>query len=800
MPCPVLYAPRACIHINQNKMQKILQHFKPKKTMKTLKITLSILFVVLIGITAEAQIKVGDNPLTIDDGSILELESTNKAFVLPRMTTGQRDLISTPLKSAMIFNTSENCIQMNIGTPAQPIWECLTYGGIDKDEQKITNFSFDEASGKITLELENGGGVHEITVTDNQQLTINGNDLILENGGVVNLEPYLDNTDKQLITAFSFDETTKKLSITLERGNTQEVDLSFLDNDGADEQQILDFTITNNLLTLELERGGAPVNVDLTPYVDQQIEDFTITNNVLTLTLEDGGTQMVDLSQYLDNTDNQAITATLSDKTLVIDLERGGSQTVDLSFFDNEGTDDQQVQNFSYDDVANTITLQVEDGGDPITISLADLNDAGSDDQQVQNFSYDDVAKTITLQVEDGGDPITISLADLNDAGSDDQNLESATINNNELTIAIEDGNDVTVDLSQFVDTDNQGITATLSDKTLVIDLERGGSQTVDLSFFDNEGTDDQQVQNFSYDDVAKTITLQVEDGGDPITISLADLNDAGSDDQNLESATINNNELTIAIEDGNDVTVDLSQFVDTDDQGIENFSFDPNTGDLTLQIEDGGDAATITLGDLFENIYTVDGTLEANRTVSMDGKTLNFNGTDAVVIHPDGKMSIGKTTVNPQVELEVDGDILAVQVHASSDARFKKDVNTLTEALSKVNQMRGVSYNFDQAAFPARNFPAEKQVGFIAQEIEKVLPEVVMTDNEGFKAVDYSKVTALLTEAVKEQQKQIELLNQKLKQSESANEVVMSELASIKDMILSIQKTKVQVQTADQD
>jgi hypothetical protein len=58
-------------------------------------------------------------------------------------------------------------------------------------------------------------------------------------------------------------------------------------------------------------------------------------------------------------------------------------------------------------------------------------------------------------------------------------------------------------------------------------------------------------------------------------------------------------------------------------------------------------------------------------------------------------------------------------------------------------------------------------QIELIAQEVEKVIPEVVQTENstEGFKSVQYDKVVALLVEAIKEQQQQIEQLQQKVKE-----------------------------------
>jgi hypothetical protein len=113
--------------------------------------------------------------------------------------------------------------------------------------------------------------------------------------------------------------------------------------------------------------------------------------------------------------------------------------------------------------------------------------------------------------------------------------------------------------------------------------------------------------------------------------------------------------------------------------------------------------------------------------------------------------------------DIRANGTIFAIDFQFSSDARFKRDVVLLTGALSKVQALRGVYYNWKTESFPERNFTNERQVGFIAQEVEKILPEVVSTAGDGYKGVDYSKVTALLVEAMKEQQKEIETLKKEV-------------------------------------
>jgi len=92
--------------------------------------------------------------------------------------------------------------------------------------------------------------------------------------------------------------------------------------------------------------------------------------------------------------------------------------------------------------------------------------------------------------------------------------------------------------------------------------------------------------------------------------------------------------------------------------------------------------------------------------------------------------------------------------VTAYSDRRFKHNIETIDNALDKVTKMRGVSYEKDN-----RN-----SIGVIAQEVEEVIPEVVHTDTDGMKSVAYGNIVGVLIEAIKEQQKRIEALEEIIK------------------------------------
>ena len=132
-------------------------------------------------------------------------------------------------------------------------------------------------------------------------------------------------------------------------------------------------------------------------------------------------------------------------------------------------------------------------------------------------------------------------------------------------------------------------------------------------------------------------------------------------------------------------------------------------------------------------------------------------NNAERFRVNASGLMGIG--TSNPTVRLQVAGDIIASSIAGSSDVRFKSNIVSIEKPLQKVMQLRGVTFDWKTKEFPDRMFSENRSLGFIAQEVEQVVPEVVQTENnsEGYKSVQYDKVVALLVEAIKEQQKQIE-------------------------------------------
>lgn len=85
-----------------------------------------------------------------------------------------------------------------------------------------------------------------------------------------------------------------------------------------------------------------------------------------------------------------------------------------------------------------------------------------------------------------------------------------------------------------------------------------------------------------------------------------------------------------------------------------------------------------------------------------------------------------------------------------SSDAQFQRSVREMSDPLALVDQLHGVDYRWDDCLPDGTRLPEGEQLGFLAQEVEKVLPELVKTDGEGKKGVSYISIVPLLTEAMK--------------------------------------------------
>ncbi len=143
------------------------------------------------------------------------------------------------------------------------------------------------------------------------------------------------------------------------------------------------------------------------------------------------------------------------------------------------------------------------------------------------------------------------------------------------------------------------------------------------------------------------------------------------------------------------------------------------------------------------------------------------------LALNSSGTQNVGVATSAPSDRLDVNGDIRVgtsgtngclknngggtITGTCSSDLRFKKDVSYLSGVLGSLTQLRPANYFWRSDEFSHKHFGTGRETGLIAQDVEKVLPELVSEDEHGYKQVDYSKLPLLTIQAIKEQQSVID-------------------------------------------
>jgi hypothetical protein len=170
-------------------------------------------------------------------------------------------------------------------------------------------------------------------------------------------------------------------------------------------------------------------------------------------------------------------------------------------------------------------------------------------------------------------------------------------------------------------------------------------------------------------------------------------------------------------------------------------------------------------------------GLLFGNPTSVADGGVIYNNGnTKNLQFRTNGNVT--RMTLSSSGNLIVSGSVTAsCGLLICSDARYKKNITGLDNSLNNLLKISGVRYDLRQSEFPEKNFSDKNQIGFIAQDLEKIFPEMVFTDEKGFKSVDYARLTPVLVEAIKE----LNFRNQKLESRLEKIEEILSVSASKK-------------------
>tara|TARA_R100001230_G_scaffold24509_1_gene16616 strand:+ start:64 stop:1470 length:1407 start_codon:yes stop_codon:yes gene_type:complete len=193
------------------------------------------------------------------------------------------------------------------------------------------------------------------------------------------------------------------------------------------------------------------------------------------------------------------------------------------------------------------------------------------------------------------------------------------------------------------------------------------------------------------------------------------------------------------------------------------------DASNLDQYIGSGGsgvlEIASPTEIDLTSATIDVNGNLDVSGSITLGGTAITSTATEinfldgsstGTVVASKAVVVDGNKDIASFRHLTATGTITAGSFMYSSDESLKKDIKTIEEPIEKIKQLRGVSYTWNENSTQE----GKKDIGLIAQEVEKVLPELVaQSDSMDTKTVNYGHLIGLLIEAVKDQQKQIDEL-----------------------------------------
>jgi len=203
------------------------------------------------------------------------------------------------------------------------------------------------------------------------------------------------------------------------------------------------------------------------------------------------------------------------------------------------------------------------------------------------------------------------------------------------------------------------------------------------------------------------------------------------------------------------------SDIVTTADNGTETTNFmDMGINGSGYVYQSGNPIETGSANDCYilssgSNFYIVNNNASKD-ILFLTGGTASTN--ERMRIKNNGYVGIGTSTPGYVFQVKIsgsyEGHVTSTGTWASSsDVRFKKNITPIANSLEYIKNLNPVRFDMKNE----EDSKTGNHFGFIAQEMEKVLPELVGTDNEGMKSIEYATLTSILAGAVKEQQVTIE-------------------------------------------
>ena len=501
-----------------------------------------------------------------------------------------------------------------------------------------------------------------------------------------------------------------------------------------------DVTLTGNLAhasDLTLDAGG----------------DITLDADGGEILLKDGGTEVGRF--LLDDNNHLKLKSIQSDADILFQGNDGGSGITALRF----DMSDAGTATFNHD-------IKLGDNGIAIFGDSSDLqiyhdgSNSYIDEQGTGNLYIR--ATHFLLQNASGTDALTAVNNDVFLKSSGNIKLQTTStgvdvtgdVGATTATIA----GDITQTTGDYLYTGggNFDIKHTIASQNIVFSTTPSGGSTAEVLRITHDG----KLSKLSGDltiDVAGNIQLDADDagevrfldGGTQYAAIKKDSNDA------VVQSIVADGDLKFNGIDGSSVITALRLDMSEGGNAIFNSSIDvggsiTKTGDLTLDVSGDitldADGGTIVFKDAGTEIgfFALDNSGFFDMLSSVSDADIRIRGND-------GGSTITALTLDMS---EAGAATFNDNVTAFSDERLKNNIETLEHGLAKVEQLRGVTYTRD----------GRENIGVIAQEVEKILPEIVLTadDEMGTKSVDYSRLTAVLIEAVKELSERVKELENK--------------------------------------
>jgi len=128
--------------------------------------------------------------------------------------------------------------------------------------------------------------------------------------------------------------------------------------------------------------------------------------------------------------------------------------------------------------------------------------------------------------------------------------------------------------------------------------------------------------------------------------------------------------------------------------------------------------------------------------------KTFEIMGAEGTIAESTSTLRVVETE-SSDVNVEINGQLIADKIRGRSDEKLKSNINNITNALQTLKTLNGKSYHYKKST--------QISYGLIAQEVEKILPEIVETDDDDIRSISYNDIIAFLIEAIKELDDKIE-------------------------------------------